>query len=444
MELMIGIIGGGIAGLSAAYYLQQEGYEVKIFEGADEMGGLATSYETQGDPIEKFYHHLSKSEETIIELAERIGIGKKVEWIIGKNSYYVEGEIFPLDTPLEILRYPHLTVYDKIRLTCLTLGLDVRRIIPRFGAYDNLEDFEHIPVEDFVRGHTTDNIFDKFITPLLEAKFGKYKNEISAAWLLGRIKFRGQRNIFRGEILGYIRGGFIELVDALIEEIGQENIITGAIVEEIIVEGGEVKSILIRTGDGKMKQDVDSVVVATMPSVLQKLTGYKCPIRFQGAICALMSYPERLTDTYWLNIADESRFGALIEHTNFIQPEKYGGEHLTYMVSYIQDFEDKVWKMSDEEIEKYWIEGIEEMIPGFDGTKINWFKVARNQLTAPIYERGYLDKIIQYDISEKVGNGVYYAGMASKSQYPERSLNGAIEAGLACAILINEKMSEVR
>ena len=164
MELMIGIIGGGIAGLSAAYYLQQEGYEVKIFEGADEMGGLATSYETQGDPIEKFYHHLSKSEETIIELAERIGIGKKVEWIIGKNSYYVEGEIFPLDTPLEILRYPHLTVYDKIRLTCLTLGLDVRRIIPRFGAYDNLEDFEHIPVEDFVRGHTTDNIFDKFIS----------------------------------------------------------------------------------------------------------------------------------------------------------------------------------------------------------------------------------------------------------------------------------------
>ena len=114
------------------------------------------------------------------------------------------------------------------------------------------------------------------------------------------------------------------------------------------------------------------------------------------------------------------------------------------MVSYIQDFEDKVWKMSDEEIEKYWIEGIEEMIPGFDGTKINWFKVARNQLTAPIYERGYLDKIIPYDISEKVGNGVYYAGMASKSQYPERSLNGAIEAGLACAILINEKMSEVR
>ena len=49
---------------------------------------------------------------------------------------------------------------------------------------------------------------------------------------------------------------------------------------------------------------------------------------------------------------------------------------------------------------------------------------------------GYVDKIVPYDISEEVGEGIYYAGMASRAQYPERSLNGAIEAGYACASLI--------
>ena len=84
---MIGIIGGGLAGLSAAYYLQQKGYQVRIFEGEEELGGLAASYDTEGDSIEKFYHHLSKSEETIVELAEELGIGDKVEWKIGKNAF---------------------------------------------------------------------------------------------------------------------------------------------------------------------------------------------------------------------------------------------------------------------------------------------------------------------------------------------------------------------
>ncbi|HII52060.1 MAG TPA: NAD(P)/FAD-dependent oxidoreductase [Halobacteriales archaeon] len=433
---MIGIIGGGLAGLSAAYYLQQKGYQVRIFEGEKELGGLAASYDTEGDSIEKFYHHLSKSEETIVELAEELGMGDKVEWKIGKNAYYIDGEIFPLDTPWDILRYPHLTIYDKIRLTLLTLGIDARGIFPKIGAYQNLEEFEHTPVEDFVREHTTNNIFDKFVTPLLEAKFGEHKHRVSAAWLLGRIKFRGQRDFLKGEVLGYINGGFVELIDTLIREIGQENIITGAFVEEIIVENGRVESMVIDTKNGKLRENVDAVIVATMPSVLENLTGYECPIQFQGAVCALMSYSEKITETYWLNISDKSRFGAIIEHTNFIDPRRYGGEHLTYMVSYIQDFEESIWKMTDKEIEEYWVKGIEEMIQGFDRQKINWFKVSRNPLTAPIYEMGYVDKIVPYDISEEVGEGIYYAGMASRAQYPERSLNGAIEAGYACASLI--------
>jgi hypothetical protein len=47
--------------------------------------------------------------------------------------------------------------------------------------------------------------------------------------------------------------------------------------------------------------------------------------------------------------------------------------------------------------------------------------------------------VIPYDLSEQVAHGIYYAGMASRTQYPERSLNGGIEAGFKCSNLIMEK-----
>ena len=100
------VVGGGIAGLAAAYRLKQQGHDVRVFEAADQLGGLAATYETPGDRIEAFYHHLSKSEETIVDLAEELGVDDRLEWLVGKNAYYVDGVVHPLDTPWEILAYP--------------------------------------------------------------------------------------------------------------------------------------------------------------------------------------------------------------------------------------------------------------------------------------------------------------------------------------------------
>jgi len=211
---MIGVVGGGIAGLSAAYRLQQGGHEVRVFEASEDLGGLAAVYETAGDPVEKFYHHLSKSEETIVELAEDLGLGGDVEWRIGENAYYVDGVVHPMDKPWEILSFPHWSLYDKFRLGMLTLDIDVRGGVPTFDTYETLSDFEDVPVEEFAREHTTQNVYETFFEPLLDAKFGDRKGDVSAAWLLGRIKFRGERDILRGEILGYLDGGFGRLLDA--------------------------------------------------------------------------------------------------------------------------------------------------------------------------------------------------------------------------------------
>ena len=448
---MIGVVGGGIAGLAAAYRLQQHGHDVQVFEASDQVGGLAAVYETAGDPIEKFYHHLSASEETIIDLIEELRLGDDLVWPIGKNAYYWDGTVYPMDKPWEILAYPHMSVYDKFRLAMLTQEIDVRGGIPKFDTYEDLEDFENVPIEDFLLEHTSRGVYEGFFEPLLDAKFGDRKDDVSAAWLLGRIKFRGERDLLRGEPLGYLEGGFGQLLDALVDAVGRENITTNARVEEITIDDGAVRSMSVaveaespdaagseqaEAADGGASvetHDVEGAVVAAMPNVLEALCGYECEIDFQGAVCALVTMEEPLTDTYWLNVAHDAPFGALIEHTNYIPPENYGGDNLLYVASYIQDYEEDLWQMDEDEVEDLWLGHVEEMFPDWDRSQVKQFRLAKNPRAAPIYERGYLDTVIPYDLGDDVAEGLYYAGMASRAQYPERSLNGGIVAGYECA-----------
>jgi protoporphyrinogen oxidase len=431
---MIAIVGGGIAGLAAAHRLQGHGHEVQVFEASSQVGGLAATQETAGDPIEKFYHHLSASEETIVELLEDLGLGDDLRWPIGKNAYYVDGTSYPMDKPWEILAFPHWSLYDKFRLGMLTLDVDVRGGVPSFDTYDLLEDFEDVPVKEFCIEHTTRNVYETFFEPLLRAKFGERMEDVSAAWLLGRIKFRGERDLLRGEPLGYLDGGFGRLLDALVEAVGHENIQTDTRVTDVGVANGEVQTVSVEDEAGDAETyDADAVVVAAMPNVLEGLTGYECDITFQGTVCSIVSMGRQLTDTYWLNIADDAPFGALIEHTNFVSEERYGGEHLLYVPKYVQSADDEVWQMSDDEVAEHWLSGLEDLFPQFDRDLVNWVETFRNPRTAPVYERGYLDMVIPYHLADEVGEGVYYAGMASEAQYPERSLNGGIVAGYECA-----------
>jgi protoporphyrinogen oxidase len=449
---MIGVVGGGIAGLACAYRLQKHGEEVQVFEANPELGGLAAVHETAGDPIEKFYHHLSTSEETIVSLAEELGLGETddertgdaggVEWRYKSDGFYVDGVVHPMDTIWEIAAYPYLSIYDKFRLGMLTMEIDVRGGIPAFDTYDDFTDFEDVPVEEFLIDHTTERVYEQFWEPLLSAKFGSRTEDVSAAWLLGRIKFRGERDLLRGEKLGYIEGSFARLLDALVDAVGEGNIRTGTPVTELEIEDGAVSRVRAKGEDGGAIQPVEDVVIATMPNVLEELTGHPCEIDFQGTVCAVVSLPEQLTDTYWCNFIDEAPFGVLIEHTNFVPAERYGGEHLLYLASYVQDYDEELWGMDDDEIEEHWLSGLSELFPQYERGSENWMKIARNPRTAPIYERGYLEKVIPYDLSSEVAEGVYYAGMASRAQYPERSLNGGIEAGFACADLIAEGESE--
>ncbi|MYB84930.1 MAG: NAD(P)-binding protein, partial [Chloroflexi bacterium] len=63
-----GIIGGGAAGLAAAYELGLRGHHAEVFEGAPFLGGQASTFPVNGVPLERGYHHLFRSDAAMIDL----------------------------------------------------------------------------------------------------------------------------------------------------------------------------------------------------------------------------------------------------------------------------------------------------------------------------------------------------------------------------------------
>jgi protoporphyrinogen oxidase len=170
--MKIAIIGAGLTGLTAAMNLQEYA-RVVLFE-KKELGGLASSY-CRSYCIEKFYHHCFRNDEELLKLINKLKLSNKLVWKIARIAYAVDGKIYPLNTPFEILRYPHMSFIDKVRLALFTLKSRKRdyRLKDDVAAVDGIK--EELGV----------NLFESFFLPLLKSKFGDSYTEISYAWLQG-------------------------------------------------------------------------------------------------------------------------------------------------------------------------------------------------------------------------------------------------------------------
>ncbi|NIN65804.1 MAG: FAD-dependent oxidoreductase, partial [Anaerolineae bacterium] len=64
----IGVVGGGVAGLTAAYELAKRGHEVVLFEREPYLGGQASTFEIEGTRLERYYHHIFTGDEDMMAL----------------------------------------------------------------------------------------------------------------------------------------------------------------------------------------------------------------------------------------------------------------------------------------------------------------------------------------------------------------------------------------
>lgn len=405
------IIGGGVTGLSAGYHLKDD---IIILEKEDSIGGLCSSYHIAGEGsdyyIESLYHHLFERNDELLGMCREFGL--PVEWRNGTVGYSFDGIVYPLNSPVDILRYPQLSLIEKARLAAFTMKC--KRSDPRKCASET--------AVDFILRNAGQRVYDKFFLPLLRGKFGDDYHDVSAAWLITRVQLRSNRGM-NGEKLGYIEGGFHRLTDALAEKIADRGgrIITGVEAGDIVVRNGRVES--VATKDGPVRADN---VICTVPSLMKKY--YDTNVYFQKTVCTLFSLKKKISDMYWVNIGDDLAFKALIEHTNYIPFERYG-EHLLYAVVYSSHPLDpeRILAGFKADLKRY----------GISDEDINWQRTFYGTDTAPMYNRSY-----RYVPYETPVSGLYLAGLFSRPNQTGRTVNGALIAGREVAQIINERQAK--
>ena len=408
--MRICVIGGGLTGLVAAHALAGE-HEVQLVEKMPYLGGCLSSYDMNGYWIERYYHHCFSGDNHLFALLRGLGLMDSLEWRTGTTGYYSGGTIYPLNTPGEILRYPELSLIDKAKLAYLALTAKMA----------DLSALDDVPAERYIISHLGRNVYSSFFEPLLKSKFGERRNEVSAAWLISRIAIRSDRGV-SGERLGYLNGGFHRIIDALEKAIGEMG---GTIRKQDPV------TTLSRSGDiWEVNNTAFDAVISTIPPhELQKAGGpVMPPVPYQGAACVTLAIDRDVTrGIYWLNMKDAAPYGAVVSHTNFIPVERYG-ERLVYLASY---FSGTVPAHIDKTM-------IDDFCTRFSlaRNEIRWHRVAVDPWAGPVYTTGYKSLIPAYE-----NQGLFMAGMFSKTNYPERSMEGSIRAGIDVAACIQGRDS---
>lgn len=427
----VGIIGGGIAGLTAAYRLLQSGHRVRLFEAGPSLGGLVRTFEIGGEPIECFYHHLFTTDTAAVRLIEEMGLGERLDWYPSKVGIFYDGRIYPFVTPLDLLRFSPVSLVDRVRLGLM--GLRLRR--EKDGSR-----FENVTARDWLLENAGRRNLEVVWGPLLRGKFGDLGDQLVMTWLWNKVHLRFASRAAgpsQREVLGYLRGSFGALIDALvrrIEELGGE-LEAGRPVSRIVAEGGRAA---LELDEGAPPVWFDAVVATVAsktfgriapelpPSYAEKLEG----VPYQDALCLVLTLDRPLSRMYWLNINDRSvPFLAIVEHTNFVEPERYGSRHVVYVSNYL-DKRSPLLEMDVDAICELYLPHFKRVNPQFDEGWIKERHLFHGRDAQPVFTVGAGSRIPEHRTPLP---GLYLANMSQI--YPQ-------DRGQNYSIILGETIAE--
>lgn len=415
----IGIIGAGITGLTAAYDLTKQGHDVTIYEARPYAGGLAAGFrdERWDWHLDRFYHHWFASDDDVIGLIEELGARDKLFFPRPTTSIYYQDHIYPFDSPWRVLQFTPLPLIDRLRVGLATLYLRLAR---------QWKPMEGITASTWLRRFYGERAYRILWEPLLISKFGQaHYQDVNMAWFWARIHKRTSR-------LGYFVGGFQAFIDLLAQRVEAQGgkIRFNAHVRAVHpAEGG--LQLTFREGDVEHER----VIATSSPQMTQEITPdlpadyalQLSELKSMGAAVLILALDRQLTDGhYWINLpkGDEIPFMGLVEHTNYVSPEHYGGDHLVYCGDYLPP-DHPYFDYTKSELLDAYLPGLVKINPDFspDWIRDDWMFTERYAQPVPLLHHSRNIPPLKTPIS-----GLWMANMSQV--YPwDRGTNYAVEMG---------------
>ncbi len=322
----IAVLGGGIAGLTAARELARHGHSVTMVESGDRWGGLGTWFDWNGHSLDQFYHCQMPSDADLLELIRDIGLGESLYWKPTRMGFVVGGRRYAFNGPMDLLRFSPLTFAERIRFGAVSL------LLRRLGLG---RDLDRTRIEDWLVSCYGRPVWEKILRPLFTSKFGPAAGDMPALYIWERLG-REKNTVSRG----YLRGGLKAFLDAIVQDLETKgvdlrlNTRVGTIRE--VTNGIEID-----TGSGTL--DVDWCISTLPLPILKGCLGdsklarrIRIPeVRYQGVVNAMFFLRRPLDNFYWAPVVDSgTEFDGIVEMTELVETSHYGGNHVVYVMKY--------------------------------------------------------------------------------------------------------------
>jgi protoporphyrinogen oxidase len=425
----VAVIGAGAGGMAAAYDLIKAGKQVTIFERDATPGGLAAGFKEEGWDwsLEKYYHHWFQSDSSILSLIREMGLEHKHRFYRPKTVVFYKGNFFPLDSPLAALLFPGFSLIDKARFGFVTIFLRY------LSSWKPLEKYT---AHEWMCKYYGEKVYHTLFEPLLMGKFSGYYKDVNMAWFWARFKVRTPR-------LGTYEGGFQSFLNDFAEKLKSLGVEFrfGVEVERVApVENGRVA---VTVGGERIV--FDQALATLPPKVMTRFApelsqGYLeklDSLQSLGAVVLIVSLKRQLSEKgyYWFNLPKSAGFPflALVEHTNFVPPQYFGGERLIYCGDYLEPSHE-YFSLTQEQLLERFLPSLRSINPDFDPSWVNRSWLFRTPFAQPVPLINHSKNIPA--ITTPIP-GLYYASMSQV--YPwDRGTNFAVKLGREAAALMNQ------
>jgi protoporphyrinogen oxidase len=380
---------------------------------------LVSSFRVGGTPLERYYHHVFPHEHHVRALIEDLGLTARLGWYRSSMGVFADGRLWPFTSPLDLLRFGPLPLWDRLRT-----GLGALRL----ARVSNWEDLDAVPARHWLARYTGERAARVVWEPLLRAKFGPAAPDVPAAWMWGRFQQRAGARGKGGERLGYLRGGFEAVFDALhieLERLGAK-VRTSTSVRSIKLDDGRVEGV----ADDHGLVEADGVVfTGPLPAIVPLLPPAAVDDNWRrpglGVMCLVLELTRPVSSTYWTNVCDDRLpFGGIIEHTNMVPPTDYGGRHVVYLSRYFTGDEAIASSDLTDEAAR-WVAALDRHHPGFSTADVIASHPFRTSYAAPLVSVGYRERI---PVARTEVGGLYLATTAQI--YPQ---DRGMSEGIRCA-----------
>lgn len=372
----VGIVGGGILGMTLALRLRAAGLRPTILESAPETGGLVASQSIGGYSWDRFYHVILMSDRHLRNLLDELELGEQLRWGTTRTGFYTDAALHSMSDVREFLRFRPLSFLDKLRLAGTVLYAS------RLKRWKHLES---VSVTEWLTRWSGRRTFERIWLPLLKSKLGDNYRLTSAAFIWATIArmYAARRSGLKREMFGYVEGGYATILRRLRARLEREEIrtICGRPVTRVNDTGDGVDIVL---GEGERHHFAKLVLTIPCPrivSVCPQLTDGErqrlLNVVYQGIICGSLLLRKPLAAFYITNITEDwVPFTAVIEMTALVEREQFDGLSLVYLPRYVTQ-SDRAWGMSDDALWQENLAALARMYPGFDRRDVVATQMAR-------------------------------------------------------------------